>query len=180
MANLVQKNKRNQWMIAGVVLVAILSMITYSFAAANLKWTGCGITKKAFMKEAAVAYEKKAGVKIKLSGGGATKGIRFANSGMADMGGNCRPALKDRFPAEEGEAHMTVVSWDALVPIVHPDNPVESITSDQLKKVMKGELTNWKELGGQDQKIQVMARVGKASPTSVPRTAGRACVAPAS
>ena len=129
MANSIKKNRRKHWMIGAVVLAAILGLITYSFAATTLKWTGCGITKKAFMKEAAAAYEQKTGIKIKLSGGGATKGIRFANSGMADLGGNCRPALKDRFPAEESNAYMTVVAWDALVPVVHPDNPVGSLTS---------------------------------------------------
>ena len=149
------------------LIVSVLAMLTFfglttlSAAETTLKWTGCGITKKAFMKEAAAAYKKKTGVTIKLSGGGATKGIRFANSGMADIGGSCRPALKDKFPAEEGQVYMTVTAWDALVPVVHPDNPVGSISSDQLKKIMKGEITNWEALGGSDQKIQVMARIGK-------------------
>ena len=41
-----------------------------------LFWSGCGISKKAFMKELAKAYKDKTGVEIKLTGGGATKGIR--------------------------------------------------------------------------------------------------------
>ncbi len=149
-----------------MVILAVAAMLCLAGAPASattLKWTGCGITKKAFMAEAAKAYEKKTGIKIKLSGGGATKGIRYANSGMADLGGNCRPALNEQFPAEEGEVWQTVVAWDALVPVVHPDNPVGNLSSEQLKKIMKGEIVNWKEVGGEDGKIQVMVRVGKIS-----------------
>ncbi len=129
----------------------------------NLTWTGCGISKKAYMKEAAAAYKEKSGVDIKLSGGGATKGIRFTNAGLSDMGGTCRPALPDKFPQKEGEVFLTVVAWDALVAVVHPDNPVDSLTVEQLKKIMTGRITNWKEVGGPDQEILVVARTGKVS-----------------
>ena len=131
----------------------------------HLKWTGCGITKKAFMAEAAKAYELETGgrVKIKISGGGATKGIRFADAGLSDLGGNCRPCLPDKFPQEESRARLTVVAWDALVPIVNKGNPVNELTSDQLKQIMLGRITNWSKVGGPDQKIQVVARVGKVS-----------------
>ncbi len=144
-----------------------LSMLFFLFQAKafseGLTWTGCGISKKAYMKEVAKAYKEQKGIDIKLSGGGATKGIRFANSGLTQMGGTCRPALVDRFPKEEGDIYLTVVAWDALVAVVHPDNPVDSITVDQLKKIMTGKITNWKEVGGPDREILVVARVGKTS-----------------
>ena len=152
-----------------VIVATFLMISSESLGIADevtvLKWTGCGITKKAFMAEAAKAYEEETGGKIviKISGGGATKGIRFADAGLADMGGNCRPALPDKFPEEESNARMTVVGWDALVPIINPNNPIESITSAQLKNIMTGEITNWSEVGGPDQKIQVVARIGKVS-----------------
>ena len=49
----------------------------------TITWAGCGITKKAFMKELAKAYEAKTGIKIILQGGGATKGIRETEIGRA-------------------------------------------------------------------------------------------------
>jgi phosphate transport system substrate-binding protein len=58
---------------------------------------------------------------------------------------------------------MTVVAWDALVPIVNKNNPVSAISGSDLKKVLKGEITNWKDLGGPDLKILVIAREGKVS-----------------
>ena len=46
----------------------------------TLIWGGCGITKKAFMTELAKAFEVKTGIKIKMQGGGATKGIRSVSN----------------------------------------------------------------------------------------------------
>ncbi|MBF0474289.1 MAG: phosphate ABC transporter substrate-binding protein [Deltaproteobacteria bacterium] len=107
------------------------------------------------MSEAVKAYEKETGgkVSVSLSSGGATKGIRFANSGMADMGGTCRPALPDKFPEEELGVLLTVVAWDAVVAIVNKANPVNALTTDQLKQILLGTITNWSQVGGPNQKI---------------------------
>lgn len=48
-----------------------------------------------------------------------------------------------------------VAALDSLVVIVHPDNPIEAITIDDLKRVFSGEITNWNELGGPDLAIAV-------------------------
>ena len=60
----------------------------------DLSWSGCGITKLAFMGELAKAYEAKTGIGVKLSGGDATKGIRAVAAGTSDLGGTCRHWLK--------------------------------------------------------------------------------------
>ena len=130
-------------------------------AAETIQWAGCGITKKAFMAELAKAYTKKTGINVKLSGGGATKGIRNAAKGTIDIGGACRVSLERH--AEERDAFQIPVAWDALVAFVHLDNPVENITFKQLNKVYLGEITNWKELGGKDVPIELYARRGKMS-----------------
>lgn len=128
---------------------------------ADINWAGCGITKKAFMAELAKAYEAKTGIKIGLSGGGATKGIRNAAAGNIDIGGACRTSLDSL--DEERNAHQIPVAWDALVVITHKDNPVDNITFDQLKQLYLGNVTNWKELGGPDAPIDLYVRRGKMS-----------------
>ncbi len=129
---------------------------------ADLEWRGCGITKKAFMAEAAVAYEKKTGKIIKISGGGATLGIRTAAAGKADIGGSCRPVKPDISDLEKG-VYMTHVGWDALVIMVNPDNPVNSLTVAQVYRIMTGEIKNWNEVGGTNEPILVVVRTGKMS-----------------
>lgn len=127
----------------------------------TLTWVGCGISKKAYMKEVAALYEKKTGVHIEISGGGATKGIRDVAGDAADIGGSCRFTL----PNEEAEkdARLVPVAWDALVVIVNPDNPVDDMTLQQLRDIFDGKITNWKEVGGPDAPIHVLARQGKIS-----------------
>lgn len=127
----------------------------------TLKWVGCGISKKAFMKELAAAYQKKTGVVIDIQGGGATRGIREVAANTADMGGACRHKIGNA--PEESSAYLEPVAWDALVVIVHPDNPVDNITFDQIRGVYLGKITNWKQLGGNDAPIRLMARKGKIS-----------------
>ena len=127
----------------------------------DLVWAGCGITKKAFMAELAKAYEKKTGIKVNLQGGGATKGIRNAANGSIDIGGACRPIIEGH--PEERNAYQVPVAWDALAVIVHPKNPVKSITVRQLQQIYLGEIKNWKELGGWDRPIELYVRRGKVS-----------------
>ena len=149
-------------MLATMAAVLLLTAGT-AMAQAKLRWTGCGITRQAFMTELATAYQQKTGITISLSGGGATKGIRDTNSGSADMGGTCRPSQPDDFPAEEGNVVLYQVGWDALVPIVNKETPVSDLTSGQVKDILLGKITNWKEVGGKDAKILVVAREGHIS-----------------
>lgn len=127
---------------------------------AEITWTGCGVSKKAFMQELASAYEKKTGTKVSLKGSGATKGIRLVAAGEFDIGGSCRHKLN---VSEEKEATLHHVAWDALVVIVREDNPVHNLTTEQLKGVFKGKIKSWEELGGPAAPVKLLARKGKAS-----------------
>lgn len=145
-------------------IVAVLLVCTPLSATLSetLTWAGCGITKKAFMAELAKGFEEETGVKIKLEGGGATRGVRDAANALIDMGGSCRMTLPLTDPSE---LHVTMhpVAWDALAVLVHPSNPVDRISTEQLKKIYTGKLTNWKYLGGPDRPIEVYVRRGKIS-----------------
>ncbi len=127
-----------------------------------ISWAGCGITKKAFMAELAKGYEAKTGVKMDLHGGGATRGIRDTAGRKMDMGGSCRMTLPE---LDSSEMYVTLhpVAWDALAIIMHPSNPVENITSDQVRDIYLGKIKNWKELGGVDAPLQLFVREGKIS-----------------
>ncbi len=50
-----------------------------------------------------------------------------------------------------------VVGWGAIVIITHPSNPVESLTVDQLAKLLRGEFTRWNQVGGPDKAVTVVA-----------------------
>ena len=144
-----------------LMLSAVVLSVQTAAAAETIQWAGCGISKKAFMTELAKAYTKKTGVTVKLSGGGATKGIRNAAKGAIDIGGSCRVSLER--DERERDAFQIPVAWDALVAFVHKDNPVDSVTFKQLNQIYLGKITNWKQLGGKNAPIELYVRRGKMS-----------------
>lgn len=52
----------------------------------------------------------------------------------------------------------TQLGWEAFVFFVHKDNPITSLTVEQIKKIYTGEITNWKEVGGSDEEIVAFQR----------------------
>lgn len=95
------------------------------------------------------------GVNIDVQGVGSTAGIKAAIDGTADIGMSSRN-LKDEEKAT-GVKEYTI-AYDGIVIAVHPNNPVEDLDMETIQKIFSGELTNWKELGGDDQEILVISR----------------------
>ena len=60
--------------------------------------------------------------------------------------------------AQGPELEVTAIGRDALVFIVNEQNPAESLTQDQLRDIYTGTVTNWAELGGNDQSIVAFQR----------------------
>ena len=128
----------------------------------TILWAGCGITKKAFMAELAQAYQAKTGITVKLQGGGAARGIRDAAALKIDLGGSCRMSLPG---VERSELHASLhpIAWDALAIIINKKNPVNNITTEQIKAMYLGKITNWSQLGGPNAPINLYVRRGNYS-----------------
>jgi len=92
---------------------------------------------------------------INIQGGGSTAGIEAAISGTADMGMSSR-ALKESELAAGLVAQP--IAYDAIAVVVHPENPVSSLTSEQVQGVFAGEISNWRQVGGHDHDIVVVVR----------------------
>lgn len=113
-------------------------------------------------QKVAEAYMKEnPAVRISVSGGGSGNGIKALIDGMTHIGMSSR-FLKDsevKLALEKGTYPVPfAVAYDCIVPIVHPSNPIQDITLDQLKAIYQGQITNWKTLGGPDLQIVVVSR----------------------
>ncbi len=86
---------------------------------------------------------------------GSGSGITAVSEGRCDIGLSSR-ALKDEEKANG--LVETVLAYDGIAVIVNNDNPVNDITLEDLAKVYTGEITNWKELGGNDAEIVLIGR----------------------
>ncbi len=128
----------------------------------TITWAGCGISKKSYMTALSKEFEKIYGIKVNLQGGGATRGIRDTAKHITMMGGSCRMRLPE-YDSSEGYVKSHPIAWDALAVIVNPVNEILDITTDQIRKVYTGKITNWSELGGSDAPIHLYIRKGKLS-----------------
>ena len=86
---------------------------------------------------------------------GSGSGITAVSEGRCDIGLSSR-ALKDEEKA--GGLNETVLALDGIAIIVNPANPVNDLDLDTIAKIYTGEITNWKDVGGNDAEIVLIGR----------------------
>jgi len=90
---------------------------------------------------------------IDIQGGGSSAGITATKTHSADIGMSSR-ALTD----EEKNLWNVEIAKDGLVLIVNPRNPIQDLTSDQIRDIYAATITDWSQLGGSKSKINIIAR----------------------
>ena len=86
---------------------------------------------------------------------GSGSGIKAVLEGRCDIGLSSR-ALKDEEKAEG--LVETVLAYDGIAMVVNPENPVSDLSLEQIAAIYTGEITNWKEVGGNDAEIVLIGR----------------------
>ena len=86
---------------------------------------------------------------------GSGSGIKAVQEGRCDIGLSSR-----NLKSEETAAGLqgTVLAYDGIAVIVNNNNTVSNLTVDQIAAIFKGEISNWKELGGEDAEIVLIGR----------------------
>jgi phosphate transport system substrate-binding protein len=95
-------------------------------------------------------------IRITVAGGGTGIGVQKAGEGLVDIGNTGRPL------SEEEVARFGLQSFafaiDGVAPIVHPDNPVSTLSAQQVRDIFAGRITRWNAVGGADAAIHVYGR----------------------
>ena len=86
---------------------------------------------------------------------GSGSGIKAVLEGRCDIGLSSR-SLKDDEKAEG--LKETVLAYDGIAIIVHPDNPINNLDLETIAKLYTGEITNWKDAGGSDAEVVLIGR----------------------
>jgi len=149
------------------LLVKILAAVTAISCFAAVGCSGKGKTSGTVATDGSTSMAKVIGalgeafmqanddIKFTYNPTGSGSGITAVSEGRCDIGLSSR-ALK----TEETDKSLvgTVLAYDGIAIIVHPDNNLTDIDIETLAKVYKGEITNWRELGGADGEIVLIGR----------------------
>ena len=142
-------------------IVTITCLLALSVVA-----TGCGGGKKTlslvgstsvqpFAENLAEKYEAQfPDRRVGVQGGGSSAGIKALENGLAEIG----MCSRDLTAEEAKEFTPIVIARDGIAMIVNKTNPVTGLTTDQVRRIYTGEITNWKDVGGPDETIMCITR----------------------
>ena len=139
------------------------------FAAAMLlvcALVGCGGSKTAVSTDGSTSmskvigalsetFEADTGITVTYNATGSGSGIQAVEEGRCDIGLASR-SLKDEEKAKG--LTETVLAYDGIAIIVSPENPVQELDLDTIAKIYTGEITNWKDVGGNDAEAVLIGR----------------------
>jgi len=98
---------------------------------------------------------------VAVTGGGSGTGLSSLISGTCDIAMSSRNIKEKEIALAKQKGinpYEIRVGLDGLAVVVNPANPVSKLTLAQLADIFTGRVTNWKELGGQDERIVVLSR----------------------
>lgn len=112
-------------------------------------------------KEAEEYMKKDSTASITVVGGGSGVGITALVDGNTDIAMASRDLKTEeklKFTETKKDIQQITIAFDALSVIVNPENKVSKLTREQLEKIYTGEITNWNEVGGANEKIVAYSR----------------------
>jgi phosphate transport system substrate-binding protein len=146
-------------------IAAAFMVLAFSVSAAKAQGTiqvkGSDSEVNLVQRLAEVFMQKNPGVNISVTGGGSGTGIAALINKQTDIANSSRELnVKEEEAAKKAGVTPFRVAFatDAVSVILHPENPVSKLTLEQLGKIFKGEIENWKQVGGPDLKISLYGR----------------------
>ena len=143
------------------VLTAVLAVAALTGCSTASNATGTVATDGSTSMEKVIGAlgeafeEKNSGATFTYNPTGSGTGIKAVLEDRCDIGLSSR-SLKD---AEKADGLVeTVLAYDGIAIIVHPDNPVSDLSVETIAKMYTGEITNWKDVGGNDAEIVLIGR----------------------
>ena len=129
----------------------LLSSVPARAAASRLSLTGSSTVAPLALEIGKRFETLNAGVRIDVQTGGSSRGVTDVRAGLAEIGLVSRALKRD-----EGDLLAHTVALDGVGVIVHRSNRVRALSVAQLRALYRGEVRNWRELGGLDRAVTVV------------------------
>ncbi|MBR9728931.1 phosphate ABC transporter substrate-binding protein [Shewanella intestini] len=136
-------------------LLTAVGMMTAPLAQAETV-TVSGSTSVAHVMEVlAERYQQSTGKNVEVQSTGSSAGIRAAKDGTSMIGMSSRNIKPNELTPK---TQKIVIARDGIAAAVNKANPVSNLTQEQISKIYRGEIKNWKEVGGEARPIVVVTR----------------------
>ena len=136
-------------LLAAILLCSIIS-VRNAMAAEAITIAGDPCTMP-LAKKLGSAFTRKTGISVEFDGAACASGIYKASQGDVNIGVSTHEVVLAYLP--EGTVN-TVIAKAPTVVVVNKNNPVSDLKLQQLKNILSGKITNWKEVGGNDLEIK--------------------------
>jgi phosphate transport system substrate-binding protein len=162
-SNKVEKSQMKRYVVGILVTLALLTGVhVVGNAAKAITIKGSDTMVILGQRWAEVYMSKTPGAVIQVTGGGSGTGIAALINGTTDVCQASRP-MKTAERTKLKERYFTIgteiaVAKDGLTVYLHESNPLKQLTLEQLKGIYVGDITNWKDVGGEDKDITVYGR----------------------
>jgi phosphate transport system substrate-binding protein len=100
-------------------------------------------------------------MRISVTGGGSGTGIAAMINGTVDVANASRAMKSEEIAAAQDNGVSPVeftVARDAIAVVIHPSNPVDGLTLQQISDIYTGKTVNWSQVGGEDRPIVLLSR----------------------
>jgi phosphate transport system substrate-binding protein len=160
-----KKTTKGLWAVAlfvSALLIVGAGTASSSLAAEKVLTIRGSTTVLPIAQNAAEIYmDRHEDVDISVQGGGSGVGVASIIDGTCDIADSSREVKENEIKdaADKGvDLKANIVAMDGIAVIVHPSNPIDKISTDQIKAIYTGKVSNWSEVGGKDGKIVVVSR----------------------
>ncbi len=145
-----------------IALAALVAPVLATAAAGAVTVKGSDTMVILAQRWAEEYMKKNPGKKVQVTGGGSGTGIAALINGTTEIADASR-AIKEEEIAKVRERFNVVpsetpVAKDGVAIYVNDANPVAQLTPDQIKGIYMGDVTNWKQVGGNDAPIVLYSR----------------------
>ncbi|MDD5504650.1 MAG: phosphate ABC transporter substrate-binding protein [Candidatus Omnitrophica bacterium] len=149
-------------------IIVAIALTACAFLKADVYASGSNITMKGSttvfpisQKTSETFMQKNPDINISVQGGGSSVGIASIIDGTADIGQSSRPIKTgeiEKAVARSIEPVVHVIAMDGIAVITNASNAINDITTDQIKDIYTGKLSNWQSVGVAGGKIIVVSR----------------------
>ena len=101
------------------------------------------------------AFLEDTGIEVTYNATGSGAGIEAVLAGRCDIGLSSRDLKEEE---KEKGLEGTILAYDGIAIIVHPDNPVADLSIETIAQIYTGEITNWKDVSGNNGEIVLIGR----------------------